>query len=1015
MLHFDSLDLVQNELLNARIQNLATAPVNPVEGQIYYNTAQKAFMGWNGTSWINISLIFTNKAILDAITASYTTEEQTKLSGISTGANKVEQSGTNGNIKIDGVEKTVYTLPATLPATIISQDSSHRMVTDTNISTWNAKASTTLATTSVNGLMSTTYASKLEGISANANKVEQSSTNGNIKIDGVEKVVYTHPTGTNPHGTTKSDVGLGNVENKTSATIRSEITSANVTTALGFTPVKNGGNVPEFRYGTEASRPSATGSNLVYFSDEGKIYKDIAVGTWKQMGGQDLSPATTTELGLIKVGANLSIGTDGTLNANDNPASFIRKQERFIGGVGQTVFNLTKGVYQPNTGAMTWYLNGSKQDDSALDEISSTSVGLPSGLPDGMEIMFEYYQVTNWNPFPYHASEHLTDGDDPIPKATSVADGLMPKEAVTKLSGIADNANNYIHPTGDGNLHVPANGTTNNGKVLKAGSTAGNIAWGTLTASDVGAIDTSDVVTTATANKILRLNASSQLPASITGNAVTATTLATSRTIGASGDITATGVAFNGGTNITLVTTLSNTGVTAGTYPKVTVDAKGRVTGGTSLSASDIPVLTASKISDFDSTVVAHSISDFALPTTDFNVNNHKITNLATPTSGSDAVTKDYADALRSGLSLKDPVKATTTANITLSGTQTIDGIALVVGDRVLVKNQTTASQNGIYIVASSTWTRATDADNTPSNEIREGMTCWVNQGTTYGNTRWVMTTADPITLGTSSLVFTKDFQASDIVAGTGLTKSGSTLSITNVGTAGTYTKVTTNAQGQITSGTTLDATDIPDLDWSKITTGKPTTLSLYGITDAVNTSDVVTTATANKILKLNASSQLPASITGNANTATTLATARTITMSGDATSSAISFNGGANISIPLTLSASGVTAGNYSKVTVDSKGRVTAGLSMASSDITTALGFTPAKKVTFNVGNGTNNEITVTHGLGTMDFTVSVRANATPYEFVTVGILPIDSNSVKLRFGSYIPAINEFKAVITG
>jgi hypothetical protein len=119
--------------------------------------------------------------------------------------------------------------------------------------------------------------------------------------------------------------------------------------------------------------------------------------------------------------------------------------------------------------------------------------------------------------------------------------------------------------------------------------------------------------------------------------------------------------------------------------------------------------------------------------------------------------------------------------------------------------------------------------------------------------------------------------------------------------------------------------------------TGKPTTLSGYGITDAVPSSDVVTTPAANKILKLDANGKLPASITGNADgnaaTASKLQTARTISLSGDVTGSA-SFDGSANATISATLANSGVTPGTYPKVTVDSKGRVTAGQSLSPSDV---------------------------------------------------------------------------------
>lgn len=164
----------------------------------------------------------------------------------------------------------------------------------------------------------------------------------------------------------------------------------------------------------------------------------------------------------------------------------------------------------------------------------------------------------------------------------------------------------------------------------------------------------------------------------------------------------------SGTTSVTL--TLASVG-TAGTYTKVTTDAKGRVTSGTTLSATDIPTLTASKISDFDTQVRTSRVDQLATPTASVSFGSQNITNLADPVNAQDAATKNYVDATAQGLDVKGSVKAATTANITLSGAQTIDGIALVAGDRCLVKNQTTTSQNGIYVVAASTWSRATDMD----------------------------------------------------------------------------------------------------------------------------------------------------------------------------------------------------------------------------------------------------------------------------------------------------------------
>jgi len=158
------------------------------------------------------------------------------------------------------------------------------------------------------------------------------------------------------------------------------------------------------------------------------------------------------------------------------------------------------------------------------------------------------------------------------------------------------------------------------------------------------------------------------------------------------------------------------------------------------------------------------------------NVSNARITNLAEPTGPQDAATKAYVDANRTGLDVKGSVRVATTANIALSNTQTIDDVALAVGNRVLVKNQTTGSENGIYVVATGAWTRSEDADNTPTGEVSSGMFTFVEEGTAYADSGWVLSTDGVITLGTTALSFVQFSGAGQITAGDGLSKTGNTL-----------------------------------------------------------------------------------------------------------------------------------------------------------------------------------------------------------------------------------------------
>ncbi len=148
---------------------------------------------------------------------------------------------------------------------------------------------------------------------------------------------------------------------------------------------------------------------------------------------------------------------------------------------------------------------------------------------------------------------------------------------------------------------------------------------------------------------------------------------------------------------------------------------------------------TASTISDFDTQVRASRLDQMAAPTAAVSMNNQRVTGVATPTAGTDAANKNYVDDAVAGLSWKNEVRVATVANGTLASAfangSTVDGIALVTGDRILIKDQSSPQENGIYTVNSSgAPTRATDAD---SDTDMKGAAVFVSQGTTNAGTRW--------------------------------------------------------------------------------------------------------------------------------------------------------------------------------------------------------------------------------------------------------------------------------------
>jgi len=328
----------------------------------------------------------------------------------------------------------------------------------------------------------------------------------------------------------------------------------------------------------------------------------------------------------------------------------------------------------------------------------------------------------------------------------------------------------------------------------------------------------------------------------------------------------------------------------------------------------------------------------------DQSMGNFKLTNLAQPLTANDAARLIDVQNSAAGITAKDAVRVATTANITLTAAQTIDGVSVIAGDRVLVKNQTTASENGIYVCAAGAWARSADADT--AADVKSGMFAFVCEGTANADSGWILSTDGAIVVGTTSMTFVQFSGAGTILAGAGMTKTGSTM---DVGTASTG-RIVVNADNidlaTVVTGASIGAASgasVPYLTYDaygRITAGASRNLACADIgaqpLDAVLTS--LAAAGVGIIVQTVDGTIAPRSIAQSTGIVVT--------------------NGDGVAGNPTIALASGVIAapGTYTSVTVDTYGRVTAG--------TNPTTFTAANFITGETPSGTVNGSNVTFTL---------------------------------------------------
>ena len=396
---------------------------------------------------------------------------------------------------------------------------------------------------------------------------------------------------------------------------------------------------------------------------------------------------------------------------------------------------------------------------------------------------------------------------------------------------------------------------------------------------------------------------------------------------------------------VTGATTLSSTlGVTGATTLSSTLGVTGAATLSSTLAVTGVTTHTGAVY--VNGGITANSGVTITAGGSNTNINlvpqgtgtvdvaSKRITNLAEPTQATDAATKNYVDAVKTGLDVKDSARLATTANLsatynngtsgvgatlTNSGTQaalTLDSVPVVIGDRILVKDQSTAAQNGIYVVttvgtASTNWvlTRAGDADNsnslgTSSNELTGGTFVFIEEGTNNGDNGFVCTTNGTVTLGTTAIDWVQFSGAGQVIAGGGLTKTGNQIDV-----VGTANRITVNADSIDIASTYVGQTSITTLGTIGTGVWQGTIVNpTYGGTGVNNGSYTIT-------------------LGGNVSTAGSFtlagAYATTLTVTG-ATSLTLPTSGTlATLSNSETLSNKTITSSSFSGTTITASGLV--------------------------------------------------------------------------------------------
>ena len=415
----------------------------------------------------------------------------------------------------------------------------------------------------------------------------------------------------------------------------------------------------------------------------------------------------------------------------------------------------------------------------------------------------------------------------------------------------------------------------------------------------------------------------------------------------------------------------------------------------------------ASSGGSFDNVAITNSTFDGGSIGQTTAVANAKITNVTlttgtistAPTSNTDLVNKAYVDQAAQGLQLLQPATVATTTNLaSLSGLLTIDGVTVTAGQRVLVKNQTLAQFNGVYVAAVGAWSRSTDTD---TYAELQNIYLFVTSGSTNGGTAWGTTNHGAGTIDVTPINWVQIANTAIYTAGTGLTLSANQFSITNTGvSANTYGSTTTvpvitvNAQGQITAASSQTIA---------LTSAQ---ISGIGTMALQNANNVAITGGAINGTTIGASTA--AAVTGTTITATTQFSGAGTGLTG--TASGLSIGGNAATATTATTATSATTATNLAggatnSLPYQSGAGATTFLASGTGVLQTSAGGAPAYTLTPTL-TGTNFTGIPNSGLTNSSITlgstsVSLGATATVISGLTLSGATIDNSAPYLSFAA--------------